>query len=672
MYTAEQALKDLYQSDSIEKHFIADFYRPGTDTPFLSIYDGRRFYDMSLEESLSSSENLEFGSCEASQLKMTLINVDHSIKGAEMVVYQVMDGVYPAEDLYPEDDVCPSGYTMPFGRYVIQSADRQANQSYRDIVALDYMSKFDVNVIDWYNALAFPLTLKDFRASLCRHIGVTEQVLDYLPHEAVLIEKTIDTATLMGRDVLIACEQLNGVFGHFDRNGVLQHVTLQPNYTLMPATDLYPAEDLYLALPGELNDQVFDERIHRNLYIDCEFEEYTVQSIDKVQIRQEEGDIGAIYGTGENCLTVEGNFLVYGKSAAELNAIAAGIYGMVSSRQYIPFSCNLKGLPYIEVGDTELIEAEQGDIVTYVICRTLKGIYGLRDAHSATGEEIRSTESNINTEIIQLKGKAAILKKNVEEVSAHLIDFEAETETKFTLTAEQIAAEVKRAKEAEATIIVTADQIKLTVKNLTEYTESQFIQTANQIALKVSKGDVSSQLSVESDKITLSSNRLIVNSTNFQLDGNGNATFSGKIVGGSININNNTFVVSDRGVVSINSGSIRIGPFEVDKDEVWLGDFYISSNGENIFRSGDESVVIQTKDGGPFGSYAVLNIGNTTLSDHHLDITHVKTNELDVGGDINCREVYLAGSWWDGWNLTKTMKDVYSKINKLQDQIDDF
>ena len=86
----------------------------------------------------------------------------------------------------------------------------------------------------------------------------------------------------MGRDVLIACEQLNGVFGHFDRNGVLQHITLQPNYCMIPAVDLYPGTDVYPVLPGEMNDQVYDERIDPYLCISCQYEEYTVQSIDTV------------------------------------------------------------------------------------------------------------------------------------------------------------------------------------------------------------------------------------------------------------------------------------------------------------------------------------------------------------------------------------------------------
>lgn len=648
MYQAEEAFKELYRSDSIEKNIIAEFRRPGDITPFLAMYDGQAFTEMTISESLSSSENLEFGSCEATQINLTVIGVSENVKGSEMTVYQTLDGIYPASDLYPGNDVFPSGYTMPLGKYIVQSAERQPDTKYREIVALDFMILFDVNVIDWYNALPFPLALRDFRSRLCRHIGVTEHVSDYLPNDGVMIYKTIEAAELMGRDVLIACEQLNGVFGHFDRNGVLQHITLQPNYCLMPALDLYPGTDVYPVLPGEMNDQVYDERIAPHLCISCQFEEYTVQSIDKVQIRQEEGDIGAIYGTGSNCLTVEGNFLAFGKTAAELNQIAMGIYGMVNGRQYIPYECDLKGLPYMEVGDAELLDFGGESVVSYIVKRTLKGIYALKDTHSATGEEIRSTEHNVNTEIIQLKGKAAILKRNVEEVSAELIDFEKDTSAKFAITAEQISAEVKRAQEAEASLKIMADQITLSVKNLKEDTESQFLQTAEQISLKVSKGDVSSQLSLEPDQIKLTGNRVIIESDNLKVSANGR-----------LRCTDGEF-----------SGTLESAVFYAGDDMVQFGDFYVSADGSNIMESNSGYITIsQGSVPGGYGIVTISGSGSTTTIKQGqitcLDLI-VDTNEWSVS-PYSGRVGYILDRIWNhsSWGL-ETLKD---RIDELEDRI---
>ena len=550
MYQADDVLKTLYQSDTTNKNTIAEFRRSGEQDHFLAITDGTKYYDMTIDESLSSSENLEFGACEASQVRLTLPEKPENIKGAEMSLYQTLDGLYPAEDLYPGEELYPSGYIMPLGCYVVQSVEQQANQKYWDLVALDFMSKFDVNVIDWYNGLTFPMTLRSFRASLCRHLGITEEVPDYLPNDGMLVEKTIDTAELLGRTVLIACEQANGVFGHFDRSGVLQHVALQPNDCLVPALDLYPDEGLYPVLPGEMNTQTYDEQIDPYLLISCQFEEHTVQSIDKVQIRQEEGDIGAIYGGGTNCYTVEGNFLMYGKGAEELGQIARNLYGMISGRMYRPYESQSKGLPYIEVGDALKLDFGGDSIVSYVIKRTLKGIYALKDSYSATGEEIRSTESNINTDIIQLKGKAAILKRNVEEVSANLIDLENNTEAKFAITASQITAEVKRAQEAEASLKISADQIATSVKDLKSNTESQIKQLANDISLKVSSDNLLSSLQLAIDQegayIKMTTGHFIFEGQNFYVNADGS--------GGAANGN---FTWDANGKVSITGATIN-------------------------------------------------------------------------------------------------------------------
>lgn len=540
MLSVDERVKELYRADSTDKHLILDFYRDGENEPYLHLSSSNvQAESMEIDESLSSSENLDFGSCEATQLKITLFHISDVVKGSRLVIYQMLEGIWPAADLFPGDDIFPDGYKMPLGTYIVQSAERQTNRIFLDITALDQMSLFDVNVAEWYNILPFPMTLREFRSRLCQHIGVTEYVPEYLPNDGMTIEKTIAAEELFGRDALIACEQLNGAFGHFDRNGVLQHIVLQSNYVLTPADSLYPSDDLYPAEPGDMNDQVYDELITQHMYTSCRFEDYTVKSIEAVQLRQEEDDIGAIYGKG-NCLVIEGNFLLYGKGDEELQQIAKEIYGMVSNRPYIPYECDLlKGLPYLEVGDSQLIEADEGDIVSYVIKRTMKGIYALKDTYSATGEELRTEEQGANAEIIRLKGKAAYLKKNVDEVSANLIDLEKQTEAKLTITAEKIEAEVKRASEAEGNL------------------SSLISQTAESITLMVKKGEVSAQLSIESGGIDIKGDRFSWTATNSSLTADGTLTVNQGLFKGSIDVGNGQFTVDSTGKVV--AKSIEVG-----------------------------------------------------------------------------------------------------------------
>lgn len=596
MLQVSDAIKAAYKSDSTPKRLTIAFFRKGESVAFLTIRDSTHIMSESMEisEALSSDENIEFGSCEATQLKITLVDVEEDLKDSIMSVTQLVD----------------EQYAIQIGMYIVQSADKQANRRYRDVVALDFMSRFDVNVIDWYNSLSFPMSLKSFRANLCAYIGVAENVPDNLRNDNMVVEKTVDAAELIGRDVLIAIEQANGAFGHFDRNGILKHITLERISCIYPAEDLYPSEDLYPIKEGGTSN----ETIESYLMLSCVFEEYTVKTIDKVQIKQEEGDIGAIYGDGTNAYTLTGNFLMYGKTSEELTVIAQNIYGMISGVTYIPYESETKGLPYVEVGDVLRLDFGERYILSYMMKRTMKGIYALRDSYSATGEEIRSVENNVNAEIIQLKGKAAFLTKSVDEVSAKLIDVEQGMEAQFTVTAEQISAEVKRALNTEVEL---AAAIKINADN---------------IALKVSKGEVSAQISIESGGVDIKGNRFSWTSTNSSLTADGtlackNGTFSGKVTATTGKIGGFTL-----------AGSKLTASSDAKID---FNNFYLDTSG--LFFEGVEI----DEDGIYIGS-----IGNR--------FTHMW--ETDTG-DLYCNELYIDQSWWEGWSVTETVQELWEYVH---------
>ena len=129
------------------------------------------------------------------------------------------------------------------------------------------------------------------------------------------------------------------------------------------------------------------------------------------------------------------------------------------------------------------------------------------------------------------KKKAAYLKKNVDAVSANLVDLEKRTEAKLTITAEQIAAEVKRASAAEGEL------------------SSQITMTAENIKLMVKKGEVSAQLSIESGGIDIKGNRFSWTSTYSSLTADGKLTVVEGLFKGSINVGDGQFTVDQNGKV---------------------------------------------------------------------------------------------------------------------------
>src|SRR5699024_1292068 len=150
--------------------------------------------------------------------------------------------------------------------------------------------------------------------------------------DTLQVTKTIEPETLQGLEVLKAICEINGCFGQIDRYGKLKYKYLQQT-GLYPSETLYPDKELYPSEAGGDGNPIEVVPIYKQ---PMEYEEYLVRGIDGLTIRQEEGDIGASVGYGENPYIIEGNFLIYGKDASELSSIANTIYTAISGRTYRP------------------------------------------------------------------------------------------------------------------------------------------------------------------------------------------------------------------------------------------------------------------------------------------------------------------------------------------------
>lgn len=522
-------VSEMFLDDSIDKQIII-----ATEDGKVKITNTELHEDkFELTESLCSEDELQFGACEASVVKFTMSNIFLPMKGKWITV-----------------KITPKGVDAPYqiGRYKVYSDKPTADRTCRDVVAYDALYDIlNVDMAAWYSSLAFPMTLKAFRDAFFSHFGVEQETIS-LVNDNMTVEKTIEITgssadgstigeALSGKTVLSCICEINGCFGHIGRDGKFRYISLdQEMQGLYPRNDLYPADDLY---PRDPHSQP----IGRSFYISAKYEDYLVKSIDKLQINEKENDIGVIVGTGSNGYNIEGNFLVYGKGSDELRGIANNVFGKIKNLVYRPYSADCKGNPCLEVGNSIRFNTKYELIETYILKRTLKGIQALRDAISADGEEYRTKKVNsVHQDILQLKGKSNVLERTIEETKSTITDVEKGLQSQITQNAESITMEVKRATQAEGSlsskITQTAESITAEVtraKGAEEAMSSRITQTAESISTKVSKGSVSSEISQESDKVTLTANRLIVNSTGFNLDGNGNASFSGTITGSAIN-----------------------------------------------------------------------------------------------------------------------------------------
>lgn len=446
-----------------------------------------------LTESLCSESELTFGACEAGMIKFTVSNVFLPMKGKWLTAKMTLDG--------HED--------KPFqiGRYKVYSDTPTADRTCRDVVAYDAL--YDIlssDVTDWYNQILpqkdSKVTLKQFRDSFFNHFGVEQEEVS-LVNDEMIIEKTVevkasssgssDTAekstigeAISGKEVLFCILEINGCMGNIGRVGKFRYVYLtQEMQGLYPANDLYPADDLYPRNPKSTS-------ISKSQYISAQYEDYIVRTIDKLQIREKENDIGAIVGDGGNTYVIEGNFLVYGKGTKELNEIGEKTLSKIKGIIYRPFSADCKGNPCLEAGDAVRLATKYELIETYILKRTMKGIQALRDDLEANGEEYRTSKVNgIQRSILQLKGKSNTLERSIEETKSTIVDVE---------------------KGLQSQIAQTASEIRAEVKNTTDGLSSRITQNASSITAEVNRatsaeGTLSSKISQTAESITAEVNR---------------------------------------------------------------------------------------------------------------------------------------------------------------------
>lgn len=556
--------------------------------------------EFTLTEGLCSENELRFGCCEASELKFRVTNAVGSLKNRKITASSIMAG-------HTDDP-------FQFGKYTVESDAKSGDRRYRDITAYDQMHDVaNAEVSAWYNGLSFPLPLLDLRNSFCQYMGIDQETVS-LANDAMMVAETIKPSELSGKTVLEAICEINGCFGHFGRDGKLHYVHLKKmEKGLYPQTTLYPHNGLYPH--GAKNVS----KVSNSSYISCQYEDYICQSIDKLQIRQNENDIGAVSGTGNNCYVVENNFLVYGMSAEDLQSVANNLLPVISGVWYRPAQVVARANPCLEVGDGIILNTREADVYTYILERKLTGIQNIRDSYSADGEEYRSKQVNgVMSDIKQLRGKTNELERNVEETRSEIKDVESGLDTKITQNAGKIEAEAKRATDTEvelaAAISVQAEQIKL----------------------KVSKGDVSSQLSIESGQVKISGNRFVLEADNCSISADGTITAKNAIMTGSFKS-----IGEDGSYTEVSSGEIKFyneqvqstgsirglgDSLVIDGASVSVTGMLIAGNGAtHLAQSYVKSIATTT---GSFSSKSVITNSTLTVTKNYTtgNVTDVKIN----------------------------------------------
>lgn len=374
---------------------------------------------------------------------------------------------------------------LNLGNYIIASDYDSSVKNQCSFTGYDYMIKLDTPYSD--EGLEYPCTLQDVLNNLCEQNNLELYSININNGKLAVTGNNFDNGATY-RDVLKQIAQVSGTFAYIDRSNKL-HIDNLNKVGSTGGTILQFRLQGTLQIDGETIDNT-KETLDASYYLDDFKQSREYGPVNKVQLTMTDiedatykEDAESISQNGIQTITINDNYFLGTIEAREyaINNLWSALYGL----QYTPINCTYLGFPYLEMGDLiEIVLPNNQTTHSYIFNYTFTyngGYMGKIDTPT-----ISRVQEEYPTETTDEKIK-------------------------------KIGVSVNRA-EGSITALVQADE-----------------DIKAELELKVSTDDndqIISMINASADVITLNSNRLVINSTYFQLDEDGNITATSGDIGG--------------------------------------------------------------------------------------------------------------------------------------------
>jgi hypothetical protein len=353
-----------------------------------------------LFETSNDGEDLRFGSVCSKMLSVDIITPKNELvisAGNEILVYEEENGVRSKKGVF------------------IAEKPKKKNSNSTNVVAFDKISLFDKDITVWFNDLdIFPCTVYNLAKKVCEYCGV-EIANNSLDNGEIYLQKTT-FKSVTARQIIRWIGEICGCFCVADENGRALFKWYEENETPIVSS-------------GGDNEAVY-------LNGGLSFEDYSVEKVTRVQIRQGADDIGVSYPSeenNENTYIIDSNpFLVF-LSTETVISVASSIYQKIKDVEYTPCTVKLPVSNLFQIGQIINITDKNGEKITaYVMEKSRDGItetlrcVGNKKRNSAVvlydngySSNYKKNESNVGknekdfvVEMLNASAKKIILKSN--------------------------------------------------------------------------------------------------------------------------------------------------------------------------------------------------------------------------------------------------------------------
>lgn len=402
MLNISESEKDLYRAGDVKKEIEISI--PGLNITLTNADIVSE--SVSLTERIETEQNLSFKGCNSSIFQFQIAKFNQDIRG------QYLEATIQAED----------GVVLPlFSGYISDQTNLNHEDFVTEITCFDALTPImTMDVTSWYNALTFPITLKNLRDRFFQQVGMTQETVT-LVNDSQTVNKSITDKTITGGTILKAICQLNGRFGQYGRDKLFHYRKLGAiTAGTYPGTDTFPSEDLY---PSEPNANEF---ILKGSYDFIDYQPFETRKVSRVAIIGQNGAIKGQNGdTSKDTFWIIENKLAWGLVNPAL--VCANILNEIDEVAFTPAKINANGLPYLECGDIVTANTRINVVNSYILERNLTGIQALKDSFEGNVDEKRETYTpTAETEISANQSEINATKTTVSNVSGRVSSLEAD------------------------------------------------------------------------------------------------------------------------------------------------------------------------------------------------------------------------------------------------------
>lgn len=323
------------------------------------------------------------------------------------------------------------------------------------ITAYDNVVKLDKDLTAWLESWDnWPCTLQELAHAVCEACGV--ELLDQdLPNGDFLME-SIPRQTVTGRKLMGWIGQATGRFCHAQPDGTLVFGWYIPvEQSIGPAG--LPEDDRIFYYQGSLS-----------------LADYQTAPIEKVQIRQDDRDVGTLWpdmGEG-NTYCITGNPLLAARTAEDLLPVAQNLYLQLQNVSYTPCTVTISGDENVFPGQILQVTDAGGRVATVYVMET--NLNGSKMTVKSVGSASRDSITLKNSQTEVLNGKLLRLQTDVEGLRAEHVDTAGKTAS-LSVTVEGIESkvtaqqtELDSTKENLTALRQDTDSLELEIKTITE------------------------------------------------------------------------------------------------------------------------------------------------------------------------------------------------------------